>query len=178
MLPRSSRLQFPLHTSAQVREVHKARPDVIAVAHAHSMGGKAWASFGKPIEMLTQDACNLYGKVGVYDEYGGIALAQDEGRAIAKSLGKTNTASILMNHGLITCGTTVDEAAFLFYCLDEAFRVQLMSEAAAANGLEKKIVSDDLARYTARSMQSPHNFYNEFQPEYNLVVYESKGEVL
>ncbi|KAF7535352.1 hypothetical protein G7054_g5449 [Neopestalotiopsis clavispora] len=159
-------------------EVHKARPDVVAVAHAHSIGGKAWASFGKPIEMLTQDACNLYGIVGVYAEHGGIALAQDEGRAIAQSLGKTNTACILMNHGLITCGTTVDEAAFLFYCLDQSARGQLMAEAAAANGLEKKIIPDDMAKYTARSMQSPDNFYNEFQPEFNLIVHESNGEVL
>lgn len=41
-------------------EVHKARPDVVAVAHAHSIGGKAWASFGKPIEMLTQGRAFLH----------------------------------------------------------------------------------------------------------------------
>lgn len=46
------------------------------------------------------DACNLYGKLGVHAEHGGIALAQEEGRAIASALGKTNTAAILQNHGL------------------------------------------------------------------------------
>lgn len=35
-------------------EVHKARPDVVAAAHAHSNYGKTWSAFGKPIEMLTQ----------------------------------------------------------------------------------------------------------------------------
>lgn len=45
------------------------------------------------------DACNFYGKVGVYDEHAGIALAQDEGRAIAKALGQKNIAAILQNHG-------------------------------------------------------------------------------
>lgn len=35
-------------------EVHRARPDAIAVAHAHSIYGKTWSGFGKPIEMLTQ----------------------------------------------------------------------------------------------------------------------------
>ena len=35
-------------------EVHHARPDVMAVAHAHSQYGRAWSAFGKPIEMLDQ----------------------------------------------------------------------------------------------------------------------------
>lgn len=35
-------------------EVHRARPDAVAVAHAHSIYGKTWSGFGKPIEMLTQ----------------------------------------------------------------------------------------------------------------------------
>ena len=41
--------------------VHKARPDVIAAAHTHSIHGMAWSAFGKPVEMLTQDAAYLYG---------------------------------------------------------------------------------------------------------------------
>ncbi|KAL4787719.1 class II aldolase/adducin N-terminal [Aspergillus varians] len=159
-------------------EVHHARPEVTAVAHAHSVYGRAWSSFGKPIEMLNQDACNLYGKISTYDEHGGVAMAQEEGRAIANALGKESTACILQNHGLITCGSTVDEAAFLFYNLDQSCRGQLLAEAAAANGLQKKIIPHDVAQYSATSMQSPHNFYNEFQPEFNLVVAESKGEVL
>ncbi|KAL3460786.1 class II aldolase/adducin N-terminal [Aspergillus heterothallicus] len=159
-------------------EVHRARPDVIAVAHTHGIYGKAWSSFGKNIEMLSQDACNFYGKVAVYEEHGGIALAVDEGRAIASALGKENMAAILMNHGLITCGTTVDEAAWLFYSLDQACHAQLLAEAAAANGLQKKIVSDEVARFTAESVQTPHNFYLEFQPYFDLIVRESKGEVL
>ena len=45
--------------------------------------------------------CNLYGKIGVYDDHGGIALARDEGRAIAGALGKDNMTCILQNHGLV-----------------------------------------------------------------------------
>jgi ribulose-5-phosphate 4-epimerase/fuculose-1-phosphate aldolase len=41
--------------------VHKARPDVIAACHTHSIHGMAWSVFGKPIEMITQDAAYLYG---------------------------------------------------------------------------------------------------------------------
>lgn len=35
----------------------------------------------------------------MYEEHGGIALAEVEGRAIAQALGKNNTAAILQNHG-------------------------------------------------------------------------------
>lgn len=41
--------------------VHKARPDVTAAAHTHSIHGVAWSAFGRPLEMLTQDAAYLYG---------------------------------------------------------------------------------------------------------------------
>lgn len=42
--------------------VHRARPDVVAACHTHSIHGMAWSSFGRPVEMLSQDAAYLYGK--------------------------------------------------------------------------------------------------------------------
>ncbi|KAL3479155.1 class II aldolase/adducin N-terminal [Aspergillus californicus] len=159
-------------------EIHKARPDVMAAAHTHGIYGKTWSIFGKNLEMLTQDTCNFYGKLSVYDDHGGVALAVDEGRQIAAALGKDNIACILQNHGLITVGQTVDEAAWLFASLDHACHAQLMAEAAAASGIPKKIIPGDVAQYTADAAQNPHNFYTEFQPEFDLIVEESNGRVL
>ncbi|KAI9929198.1 hypothetical protein ASPWEDRAFT_36821 [Aspergillus wentii DTO 134E9] len=159
-------------------EIHKARPDVIAAAHTHGIYGKTWSAFGKPVEMLSQDACNFYGRLSIYDDHGGIALAQDEGAQIANALGEKNIACILQNHGLLTVGSTVDEAAFLFASLDHACHSQLMADAAAANGVPKKIINHEVAQYTADAVQNPHNFYTEFQPEFELVVEESNGRVL
>ncbi|KAJ6010951.1 Meiotically protein [Penicillium sp. IBT 35674x] len=159
-------------------EIHKARPDVIAAAHTHGIHGKTWSAFGKPIEMLTQDACNLYGRIGLYEDHAGIALSQEEGRQIAQALGKDNFACILQNHGLLTVGTTVDEAAILYSMLENCCHSQLMAEAAAANGIPKKIITPEVAQYTADTAQNPHNFYTEFQPEYELIVEETNGRVL
>src|ERR1700732_862172 len=41
-------------------QVHAARPDVVSVAHAHSVHGKAWSSLGRLLDPITQDACAFY----------------------------------------------------------------------------------------------------------------------
>lgn len=51
--------------------------------------------------MSALDACNFYNILGVYESYGGIVLAKEEGQNIAASLGKDNMAVILQNHGYV-----------------------------------------------------------------------------
>ena len=80
-------------------------------------------------------------------------MAAEEGANIAAALGPKNKCCILQNHGLLTLGNTVDEAAYLFSALDKQCKVQLMIEAAAANGLRKSIIDDEDARFTANTIQ-------------------------
>lgn len=49
----------------------------------------------------------------------------------------------------------MDEAAFLFYSLEQACESQLLAEAAAANGAVKKIIPHEVAQFTADSVQTP-----------------------
>ena len=127
--------------------IHSARPDVHAICHAHGIHGRAWSAFARPLDMLNQDVCNLFRAHSVYAQYGGLALGAEEGRRIAGALGN-GKACILMNHGLLTVGSTVDEAAYLFRLMEKSCEVQLLAEAAAANGdLEKNVVSDEEAAY-------------------------------
>lgn len=67
--------------------IHKGRPELQAAAHCHSLYGKAWSVFGKPIDILTQDACLFYDNQAVYKNFGGIVLAPEEGKNIAETLG-------------------------------------------------------------------------------------------
>lgn len=119
-------------------ELHKARPDVNAACHAHSPNGVAYSVFGKPLEMITQDVCYFYNRHSLYDNFGGIVLAAEEGRRIARALGGTNHSVILRNHGLLTTGKTVDEAAFLFHMMERCCGVQLLVN--QCNGLEKNYI--------------------------------------
>ncbi|EMD94366.1 hypothetical protein COCC4DRAFT_148587 [Bipolaris maydis ATCC 48331] len=143
---------------------HLARPDAHAICHAHSLYGKAWAAFGRPLDMLSQDVCYFYKAHSVYDNFGGIAFTADEGTNIAHALGD-NKAAILVNHGLITVGQTVDEAAYLYTLLEKSCRIQLMVESA---GLPKRIVPEEEASNTFRTASTPDTLFVEFQPSYKL----------
>ena len=127
--------------------IHKARPDVHAICHAHSIHGVAYSAFAKPLEMLNQDVCNIFGVQGVYSQYGGIVFGEEEGTKMAQALGPKGKGLILMNHGLLTVGRTCDEAAYLFRLMEKSCKIQLEVDAAAANGLKKHIISDEEAAH-------------------------------
>ncbi|KAJ6088645.1 arad-like aldolase/epimerase [Penicillium sp. IBT 16267x] len=64
---------FAIHS-----EIHKARPDLNAACHAHSIYGKAFSCYGRPIEMLYQDALRFYNDLAVYNRYGGTVISTKE----------------------------------------------------------------------------------------------------
>ncbi|KAL4815423.1 class II aldolase/adducin N-terminal [Aspergillus spinulosporus] len=134
---------FAIHS-----EIHKARPDVNAACHAHSVAGKAFSCFGRELEMITQDSLRFYKSHAVYREFRGVVLDGEEGKRIAKALGD-GKAAILQNHGLLTVGQSVDEAAFWFISLDKTCHAQLLADAAAAAGYKKIIIDDEEAAYSA-----------------------------
>lgn len=136
--------------------IHSHYPHVNAACHTHSVNGRAWSSFGRRLEMLNQDVCNFYGDAqGVYNECGGVVLDAREGKRLAASLGPKGKGLILRNHGLLTVGQTVDEAAYLFTLLEASCEAQLRADAAAANGLEKTIIDDEAAAFTFRMTSDP-----------------------
>lgn len=52
---------FVIHSA-----VHKARPDVVAACHAHSIAGKAFSTLGIELDITTQDACAFWNDHAVY----------------------------------------------------------------------------------------------------------------
>ena len=123
--------RYPLNGAAFAihSQVHAARPDVIAAAHSHSLHGKAWSSLGRLLDPLTQDACAFYEDHSVFADFTGVVYQTSEGERIAQALGK-HKAVILRNHGLLTVGHTVEEAAWWFITMDRSCHAQLLAEAA------------------------------------------------
>lgn len=150
---------FAIHSA-----IHEARPEVISAAHAHAVHGKAWSTLGRLLDPLTQDACYLYGAQALYERYEGLVFDPEEGRRIAAALGATNRAVILANHGFVTVGRSVDEAAWFFITAERSAHVQLLAEAA---GDPKLIGHDVAAGLSAQDL----GFIN-FQPYWHRIVAE------
>lgn len=155
----------------------KARPDINAACHTHSIHGRSFSTFGRPLEMLNQDACIFYNNQAVYTNFGGVAIEGEEGLEIAEAARGTRNV-ILQNHGLLTMGKTVDEAAYMFTLMENSCHAQLMADAAAASGIEKKYISDDVAAYSAFVTNDSETMYGSFQPEFNYQVRLDKSEFL
>jgi len=151
---------FAIHS-----QVHQARPDVVAAAHAHSTYGKSWSSLGRLLDPLTQDACSFYEDHSLFDEYTGVVLDTQEGKRIATALGDRK-AAILRNHGLLTVGHSVDEAAWWFITMDRSCQVQLMAEAAG----KPVVIDPDTASLTYSQIGSHYMGWFSFQSLYDKIV--------
>ncbi len=138
---------------------------MVAAAHSHSLYGKAWSALGRHLEPITQDHCDFYADHALYDDYAGVVLGTDEGHRIACALGSTK-AVILRNHGLLTVGQSVDEAAWWFIRLERCCQVSLIAE---ATGLPMPI-RDDAARQAYREQGSHLAGWFTFQPLYQRIV--------
>lgn len=138
---------FQIHSA-----IHKARPDLNAACHCHSVAGKAWSAFGKPLDIINQDSCNFWGIQAVYESFGGVVINNEESERIAAAMGDKARVIILQNHGLLTAGSTVDEAAYLFTLMENTCKVQLLVE---STGLTKRHIGDQEAEFTARVNADP-----------------------
>ncbi len=163
-----NRAAFAIHS-----QIHAARPDVVAAAHTHSLHGKAFSSLGRLLDPITQDACAFYGDHALFDDYTGVVLDVEEGKRIAHTLGG-HKAVILRNHGLLTAGHTVDEAAWWFITMERSCQAQLLAMAAGAP------ISID--HQTATKAQSQVGYplagWFSFQPLYDRMVSEQPDLLL
>jgi ribulose-5-phosphate 4-epimerase/fuculose-1-phosphate aldolase len=151
---------FAIHS-----QVHAARPDAVSAAHAHSVYGRAWAALGRRLDPLTQDACAFYEDHEVFGSFGGVVLDAEEGKRIAACLGRSK-AVILRNHGLLTVGGSVQEAAWWFIAMERACQVQLIAAAAG----QPVPIDNDTARATAAVMGSAEVARLSFRSLYEDVV--------
>jgi ribulose-5-phosphate 4-epimerase/fuculose-1-phosphate aldolase len=155
-----NRAAFAIHS-----QVHQARPDIQAAAHTHSTYGRAWSTLGRLLDPITQDSCAFYDDHSLFDDFTGVVLDVEEGKRIAHALG-SNKACILRNHGLLTGGGSVDEAAWWFITMERTCQVQLVAEAAGTPVL----IDEENAALTASQVGSALAGWFQFQPLYDKIV--------
>jgi ribulose-5-phosphate 4-epimerase/fuculose-1-phosphate aldolase len=158
-----NRAGFVLHAA-----VHEAHPDIVAMCHAHTVYGVAYAALGRPLPPVTQDACAFFeDHIVISDEGGKVAVEEDAGHAFAAAF-KGVKAAIHQNHGLITASRhSIEAAAFWFIALERCCQQQLMLDAC---GHAPTLVPPDRARYSREHVGSEYIGWLHFQPVFEQLA--------
>jgi len=125
-------------------EIYKARPDVNAVAHTHSVYATAHAVANKPIEPWVVETLLYGGRVEVapFAIPGTMELA----KSAAETLGEKN-AVLLQHHGVVCVGRDLDEA-FLnaLYLEDTAKICHIASQMGSPQALPEEVIQTIIAK--------------------------------
>lgn len=151
---------FAIHS-----RIHATYPHINAVAHAHSVYGRAFAALGEKLAPISQDACMFYENHIMFSHFGGVVADTEEGEKIAQAL-DNNIAAVLQNHGLLTVGSSVDAAAANFVMLDSCCHSQLLAQAAG----KLRCIDSETARKTRAMNASDLVTWGNFQPMYQAIL--------
>jgi ribulose-5-phosphate 4-epimerase/fuculose-1-phosphate aldolase len=134
--------------------MHLARPDARCILHTHMPYATALTSVvGGRIEPINQNALRFYNQIAYHDEYGGLALDQDEGDRLAVALGERRIL-FMANHGVAVAGASVAQAFDDLYYLERTCQNQVL---AMSTGLPLKPVPAEEAERTFAEFQGyPH----------------------
>lgn len=103
--------------------IHKARPEVKCVIHTHTRAGMAIAAMKCGLLPMSQTAMRFHHHIG-YHDYEGPSVNLEERERLVRDLGP-HDAMILRNHGLLTCGATIQQAFNTMYQLEMSCRAQV-----------------------------------------------------
>ncbi|WP_051276110.1 class II aldolase/adducin family protein [Desulfovirgula thermocuniculi] len=106
--------------------IYRARPDVFAVMHTHSVFASALAVARRPIPPILEDLAQVVGDgvpVAAYARAGTEELA----RAAVEALGNRG-AVLLANHGMVGVGRNLEEAFMVCQIVEKSAKVYLWAE--------------------------------------------------
>ena len=108
---------FVIHSA-----IHKARPDVDAIIHTHTIAGMAVSAMKCGILPVAQTSMRFADIA--YHDFEGIANDLDERERLVRDLGSAE-AMVLRNHGLLTCGLSIPEAFNNMFRLERSCQLQI-----------------------------------------------------
>ncbi len=102
--------------------IHRARPDVDAIIHTHTLAGMAVSAMACGLLPIAQSSMRF--PEIAYHDYEGVAVREDEQQRLVASLGSLE-AMILRNHGLLTVASSIPECFNHMYRLERACQLQV-----------------------------------------------------
>ncbi|KAH3787626.1 hypothetical protein DPMN_165753, partial [Dreissena polymorpha] len=134
-----NRAGFNLHSA-----IHQFRPDIKCIIHLHKPSVVAVSSMTCGFLPLSQEAL-ICGDIS-YHDYNGILVDESEREKLQRNLGPINKVMILRNHGIVACGSTIEEAYHFAFNVVAACNSQIQAMPAGVENLIK--VSDDIRKKT------------------------------
>lgn len=116
--------ELPLHLA-----VYRARPDVGAVLHTHSVAATAWSFLDEPLRPELEDLA-YHGIDPVRTSPPAPAGSDELARVAAETLG-TGSAVLLGHHGVLTVGATPQDALLTARVVERQARVAWLVRGAA-----------------------------------------------
>ena len=144
-------LDYGLHLAGYVihSALYRARADVMAVLHTHTIAGMAVSSLKCGLLPLTQTAMRFHARLA-YHDFNGPERDPGERERLARDLGEQDVM-ILRNHGLLSVGPSVPEAFNRMYGLERSCQAQLAAMACNAelNQLPQAVIDRSTHMYSA-----------------------------
>jgi len=108
--------------------IYKARDEVAAIVHSHPIYSLALSVVGKQVLPISPAAMLFAPGVPVYEDPN-LINTEERGERLVKLLG-SGFAVVLKNHGTVTVGKTLEEAAGVTLTLEDTAKIQLMASLA------------------------------------------------
>jgi len=127
--------------------IYRARPEVNAVIHAHTIYATALAVARRPLPVIIEEAVLVLGgdvRVAEFAPYGTIQLAENAVRAL-----EGRKAVLLANHGVVAVGGSLEEALESLILTERLSQVYILSEL-LTNGKTPQVPSETVSRLLNR----------------------------
>ena len=159
---------FTIHSA-----IHMGRHDAHAVMHVHNGYGVAVSAQKDGLLPITQKALTAPLNQLRYHDYEGVAHDLTERERLVRDLG-AHDAMVLRNHGLLTCGATIQQAFNTMYQLEMSCRAQVDAMAART---ELTMPGENVLAHTAHLYQpGTRRPYGVLEWPAMLRLLEAKGK--
>lgn len=139
-------------------ETYKARKDINAIIHTHSKYAVIMSSLECGMQFTNQQSLRFYDDIS-YHHYDGLAL-DNEGNAIANSLGEKNSMMILDNHGIITTAESIEKALYKHYYFEQAIELEVKT---LSTGQKIKPILEEVCKKTSAQFAKINTCHLEFE---------------
>ena len=134
--------------------IHTMVPSATCVLHIHPPYSTWLTSLeDNRLKMCNQTATRFYNKIAYDDEYGGLAVAREEGERMAAALGN-HKIMMHANHGVSSVGQDVAHAMFELHYLEKACAEYNL---VVSSGAPARIISDEVCARASNDMDDEYD---------------------